>query len=181
MPRPPCISIPFKKTAELDWVRPLRQYIARAYQEDPDVYTNDCQTLNRMRQDMRGANADETGRDLIFRYYSHLEALEPRFRINEQGVKVTFLCDSTQQHSLAFEKAGVLFNLAVAFGMHGASLFSDSSSEMELTTVHMAGIYFQVAADRFHYLNENFLHAPSLDLQQETVNVLNGIMMAQAQ
>ncbi|KAJ1941988.1 bck1-like resistance to osmotic shock, partial [Kickxella alabastrina] len=187
MPRPPCISIPFKKTAELDWVRPLRQYIARAYQEDPDVYTDDCQTLNRMRQDMRGANADETGRDLVFRYYSHLEALEPRFRINEQGVKVTFLwsdafsSDSTQQHSLAFEKAGVLFNLAVAFGMHGASLFSDSSSEMELTTVHMAGIYFQVAADRFHYLNENFLHAPSLDLQQETVNVLNGIMMAQAQ
>ncbi|KAJ2511085.1 bck1-like resistance to osmotic shock [Coemansia sp. RSA 1939] len=66
--------------------------------------------------------------------------------------------------------------------MHGASLFADSpSSEAELTTVHMAGIYFQVAADRFHYINENFLHAPSLDLQQETINVLNGIMMAQAQ
>ncbi|KAJ2782335.1 bck1-like resistance to osmotic shock [Coemansia interrupta] len=183
----PCIAIPFKKTAEVDWVRPLRQYIARTYQEDPDVYATDCQMLQRMRQDMRGANADETGRDLIFRYYSHLEALEPRFRINEQGVKVTFLWsdaftnESTQQHSLAFEKAGVLFNLAVAFAMHGARLFSDSSSEMELTTVHMAGIYFQVAADRFHYLNENFLHAPSLDLQQETVNVLNGMMMAQAQ
>ncbi|KAJ2390113.1 bck1-like resistance to osmotic shock, partial [Coemansia sp. RSA 2603] len=187
MPRAPCIAIPFKKTAEVDWVRPLRQYIARTYQEDPDVYATDCQMLQRMRQDMRGANADETGRDLIFRYYSHLEALEPRFRINEQGVKVTFMWsdaftnESTQQHSLAFEKAGVLFNLAVAFAMHGARLFSDSSSEMELTTVHMAGIYFQVAADRFHYLNENFLHAPSLDLQQETVNVLNGMMMAQAQ
>ncbi|KAJ1720603.1 bck1-like resistance to osmotic shock [Coemansia erecta] len=187
MPRAPCIAIPFKKTAEVDWVRPLRQYIARTYQEDPDAYAADCQMLQRMRQDMRGANADETGRDLIFRYYSHLEALEPRFRINEQGVKVTFMWsdaftnESTQQHSLAFEKAGVLFNLAVAFAMHGARLFSDSSSEMELTTVHMAGIYFQVAADRFHYLNENFLHAPSLDLQQETVNVLNGMMMAQAQ
>ncbi|KAJ2746665.1 bck1-like resistance to osmotic shock [Coemansia sp. BCRC 34301] len=187
MPRPPCIAIPFKKTAELDWVRPLRHYIARTYQEDPDAYANDCQVLQRMRQDMRGANADETGRDLIFRYYSHLETLEPRFRINEQGVKVTFRWtdaftnESTQQHSLAFEKAGMLFNLAVAFGMHGANLFADPSSEMELTTVHMAGIYFQVAAERFHYINENFLHAPSLDLQQETVNVLNGIMLAQAQ
>ncbi|KAJ2038616.1 bck1-like resistance to osmotic shock [Coemansia sp. S3946] len=186
MPRPPCIAIPFKKTAELDWVRPLRHYIARTYQEDPDAYANDCQVLQRMRQDMRGANADETGRDLIFRYYSHLETLEPRFRINEQGVKVTFRTDaftseSTQQHSLAFEKAGMLFNLAVAFAMHGANLFADLSSEMELTTVHMAGIYFQVAAERFHYINENFLHAPSLDLQQETVNVLNGIMLAQAQ
>ncbi|KAJ2345246.1 bck1-like resistance to osmotic shock, partial [Coemansia sp. RSA 2671] len=117
----------------------------------------------------------------------HLETLEPRFRINEQGVKVTFRwtdafsSESTQQHSLAFEKAGMLFNLAVAFGMHGANLFADLSSEMELTTVHMAGIYFQVAAERFNYINENFLHAPSLDLQQETVNVLNGIMLAQAQ
>ncbi|KAJ2721894.1 bck1-like resistance to osmotic shock [Coemansia sp. Benny D115] len=188
MPRPPCISIPFKKTAEVDWVRPMRQYIARSYQEDPDAYSSDCQILQRMRQDMRGANADETGRDLIFRYYSHLEALEPRFKVNEQGVKVTFMWsdaftgESTQQHSLAFEKAGVLFNLAVAFGMHGASLFADSAtSEMGLTTIHTACIYFQVAADRFNYLNENFLHAPSLDLQQETVNVLNGIMMAQAQ
>ncbi|KAJ2020904.1 bck1-like resistance to osmotic shock [Coemansia sp. S680] len=187
MPRPPCIAIPFKKTAELDWVRPLRHYIVRTYQEDPDAYANDCQVLQRMRQDMRGANADETGRDLIFRYYSHLETLEPRFRINEQGVKVTFrwtdafTSESTQQHSLAFEKAGMLFNLAVAFAMHGANLFADLSSEMELTTVHMAGIYFQVAAERFHYINENFLHAPSLDLQQETVNVLNGIMLAQAQ
>ncbi|KAJ2735389.1 bck1-like resistance to osmotic shock [Coemansia sp. BCRC 34962] len=187
MPRPPCIAIPFKKTAELDWVRPLRHYIARTYQEDPDAYANDCQALQRMRQDMRGANADETGRDLIFRYYSHLETLEPRFRINEQGVKVTFRwtdafsSESTQQHSLAFEKAGMLFNLAVAFAMHGANLFADLSSEMELTTIHMAGIYFQVAAERFNYINENFLHAPSLDLQQETVNVLNGIMLAQAQ
>ncbi|KAJ2235652.1 bck1-like resistance to osmotic shock, partial [Coemansia sp. RSA 455] len=92
-----------------------------------------------------------------------------------------FTSESTQQHSLAFEKAGMLFNLAVAFAMHGANLFADLSSEMELTTVHMAGIYFQVAAERFHYINENFLHAPSLDLQQETVNVLNGIMLAQAQ
>ncbi|KAJ2891888.1 bck1-like resistance to osmotic shock, partial [Coemansia aciculifera] len=92
-----------------------------------------------------------------------------------------FTSESTQQHSLAFEKAGMLFNLAVAFGMHGANLFADLSSEMELTTVHMAGIYFQVAAERFHYINENFLHAPSMDLQQETVNVLNGIMLAQAQ
>ncbi|KAJ1800948.1 bck1-like resistance to osmotic shock [Coemansia sp. RSA 2399] len=188
MPRPPCIAIAFKKTAEADWVRPLRQYIIKAFQEDPDAYTSDCQLLQRMRQDMRGASADETGRDLIFRYYSHLETLEPRFRVNEQGVKVNFRWtdaftgDNTQQYSLAFEKAGVLFNLAVAFAMHGASLYADSqSSDAELTTVHMAGIYFQVAADRFHYINENFLHAPSLDLQQETINVLNGIMMAQAQ
>lgn len=188
MPRPPCIAIPFKKTAELDWVHPLRQYIAKTYQEDPDAYAEDCRILQRMRQDMRGASADDTGRDLIFRYYSHLESVGLRFWINEPDVKTTFkwtdvfTTETIQQHSLAFEKAGVLFNLAVAFGMHGATLFSNSAtSDNELATVHMAGIYFQVAAERFHYINENFLHAPSLDLQQETVNVLSAIMLAQAQ
>ncbi|KAJ2579198.1 bck1-like resistance to osmotic shock, partial [Coemansia sp. RSA 1804] len=53
MSRPPCIAIAFKKTAEADWVRPLRQYIIKVFQEDPDVYNSDCQLLQRMRQDMR--------------------------------------------------------------------------------------------------------------------------------
>ncbi|KAJ2794486.1 bck1-like resistance to osmotic shock [Coemansia guatemalensis] len=90
MSKPPCIAIPFKKTAEADWVRPLRQYIARTLQDDPEAYSTDCQILQRMRQDMRGAKADETGKDLIFRYYSHLEALERRFRVGELGVKTLF-------------------------------------------------------------------------------------------
>ncbi|KAJ1846595.1 bck1-like resistance to osmotic shock, partial [Coemansia sp. RSA 2708] len=90
MSRPPCIEIPFKKSAETEWVRPLRQYIARVHQEDPDEYNSDCQILQRMRQDMRGAKADETGRDIIFRYYSHLEALERRIRVGEHGVKTVF-------------------------------------------------------------------------------------------
>ncbi|PIA17349.1 BRO1-domain-containing protein [Coemansia reversa NRRL 1564] len=221
MSKPPCIAIPFKKTSEADWVRPLRQYIARTLQDDPEAYSTDCQILQRMRQDMRGAKADETGKDLIFRYYSHLEALERRFRVGELGVKTlfqwhmwdqpglrttamsvrmpilhiilakrgsrggtrsdAFTGESTQQHALAFEKAGVIFNLAVAFAMQGATLLAGSTSEMELDKIHTASIYFQVAADRLHFISKSFLHAPSLDLQQETVNVLNSIMMAQAQ
>ncbi|KAJ2761126.1 bck1-like resistance to osmotic shock, partial [Coemansia nantahalensis] len=90
MAKPPCIALPFKKTAETDWVRPLRQYIARTLQDDPDEYAGDCQALQRMRQDMRGAKPDETGKDVIFRYYSHLEALERRFRVGEQGVRTAF-------------------------------------------------------------------------------------------
>ncbi|KAJ2778344.1 bck1-like resistance to osmotic shock [Coemansia javaensis] len=187
MAKPPCIALPFKVTAETDWVRPLRQYIARTLQDDPDAYADDCHAIQRMRQDMRGAKADETGKDIIFRYYSHLEALERRFRVGEQGVRTlfqwsdAFTGETTQQHALAFEKAGVIFNLAVAFAMQGATLLAESSSGSELDTIHTASIYFQVAADRLRFISKSFLHAPSLDLQQETVNVLDSIMMAQAQ
>ncbi|KAJ2795541.1 bck1-like resistance to osmotic shock, partial [Coemansia helicoidea] len=65
--------------------------------------------------------------------------------------------------------------------MQGATLLAESSSGMELDTIHTASIYFQVAADRLRFISKSFLHAPSLDLQQETVNVLDSIMMAQAQ
>ncbi|KAJ1951155.1 bck1-like resistance to osmotic shock [Linderina macrospora] len=90
MDRPPCIAIPFKQTSEVDWVRAIKRYISIQYQEDPEAYSEDCMRLHRMRQDMRGAGPDKTGRDLIYRYYSHLETLEPRFPVNEQGVKVAF-------------------------------------------------------------------------------------------
>ncbi|KAJ2321414.1 bck1-like resistance to osmotic shock [Coemansia sp. RSA 2704] len=187
MSRPPCIEIPFKKSAETEWVRPLRQYIARVHQEDPDEYNSDCQILQRMRQDMRGAKADETGRDIIFRYYSHLEALERRIRVGEHGVKTvfqwtdTFTGENIQQHSLAFEKANVVFNLAVAFAMQGAKLITDTSSDVDLEAIRSAFACFRVAADRFHFISKNFMHPPSMDLQQETVSALDKVMLAQAQ
>ncbi|KAJ1874979.1 bck1-like resistance to osmotic shock [Coemansia sp. RSA 990] len=187
MSRPPCIRIPFKKSSETDWVRPLRQYIARTLQQDPDTHNSDCQILQRLRQDMRGAKADETGRDIIFRYYCQLEALENRIQFGENGVKTVFQWsdaftgESIQQHSLAFEKANVVFNLAVAFAMQGAALITDTTSEMDLESIRNAFECFRVAADRFHFINKNFMHPPLADLQQETVNALDSIMLAQAQ
>lgn len=40
---------------------------------------------------------------------------------------------------------------------------------------------FQAAAGMFTYINDNFLHAPSTDLNHDTVKTLINIMLAQAQ
>lgn len=40
---------------------------------------------------------------------------------------------------------------------------------------------FQASAGMFTYINENFLHAPSVDLSRDTVKTLISIMLAQAQ
>lgn len=40
---------------------------------------------------------------------------------------------------------------------------------------------FQASAGMFTYINENFLHAPSLDLNHETIKTLIGVMLSQAQ
>jgi len=71
-------------------VAPLKAYIAKTY-GDPEKYNEECNTLNRLRQDMRGAGKDSAaGRDLLYRYYGQLELLDLRFPVEERGVRVGF-------------------------------------------------------------------------------------------
>src|SRR3954447_12514342 len=90
MVQAPMISCPLKQTNEVDWVHPLKQYIRTTYGDDPERYSEECSTLNRLRQDMRGAGADSaSGRDLLYRYYGQLELLDLRFPVDENHIKVS--------------------------------------------------------------------------------------------
>ena len=85
------ISSPLKQTSEIDWVTPLKNYIRQTYGDDPERYAEECNTLHRLRQDMRGAGKDSTaGRDLLYRYYGQLELLELRFPVDENHIKISF-------------------------------------------------------------------------------------------
>lgn len=85
------LSCPLKQTNEIDWIQPLKDYIRQTYGEDPERYSQECATLNRLRQDMRGAGKDSaTGRDLLYRYYGQLELLDLRFPVDENHIKISF-------------------------------------------------------------------------------------------
>jgi hypothetical protein len=87
----PMISAPLKATNEIDWIQPLKQYIRQTYGDDPERYAEECATLNRLRQDMRGAGKDSAaGRDLLYRYYGQLELLDLRFPVDENHIKISF-------------------------------------------------------------------------------------------
>lgn len=87
----PMLSCPLKQTNEIDWVTPLKQYIRQTYGDDPERYSEECATLNRLRQDMRGAGKDSAaGRDLLYRYYGQLELLDLRFPVDENHIKISF-------------------------------------------------------------------------------------------
>lgn len=91
MLQPPMISSPLKQTNEIDWVSPLKAYIRQTYGDDPERYAEECNTLNRLRQDMRGAGKDSAaGRDLLYRYYGQLELLDLRFPVDENHIKISF-------------------------------------------------------------------------------------------
>ncbi|KAL9612267.1 MAG: hypothetical protein Q9167_003135 [Letrouitia subvulpina] len=177
------ISCPLKQTNEIDWVLPLKAYIREAYGDDPDRYSEECNTLNRLRQDMRGAGRDSAaGRDLLYRYYGQLELLDLRFPVDENHIKISFTWydafthKSTSQYSLAYEKASIIFNISAVLSCHATN--QNRFEDAGLKTAYHS---FQAAAGMFTYINENFLHAPSTDLSRETVKTLISIMLAQGQ
>ncbi|EAQ87946.1 hypothetical protein CHGG_04565 [Chaetomium globosum CBS 148.51] len=183
MTQAPMISVPLKATNEIDWVTPLKSYIQNTYGDDPERYAEECATLNRLRQDMRGAGKDSTaGRDLLYRYYGQLELLDLRFPVDEQHIRVSFTWfdafthKATAQYSLAFEKASIIFNISAVLSCHAAN-----QTRTEEAGLKQAYHSFQASAGMFTYINENFLHAPSSDLSRETVKALINIMLAQAQ
>ncbi|KAL9030498.1 MAG: hypothetical protein Q9196_001385 [Gyalolechia fulgens] len=179
----PMISCPLKLTNEIDWVTPLKAYIRQTYGEDPERYADECNTLNRLRQDMRGAGKDSAaGRDLLYRYYGQLELLDLRFPVDENHIKISFTWldaftqKPTSQYSLAYEKASIIFNISAVLSCHAAN--QNRFGDTGLKTAYHS---FQAAAGMFTYINENFLHAPSTDLSRETVKTLISIMLAQGQ
>ncbi|ANB15366.1 Bro1p [Sugiyamaella lignohabitans] len=170
------IALPLKETSETDWTGPLRQYITGIY-GTADVYNEDITALNRLRQDVRGCASDATGRDIIYRYYGQLELLELRIPVNDHGCRLSFTWYDSfthtpiTQHSLAFEKASLLYNLASVNSHIGA----DSDD------VKVSYAAFQAASGIYAFILENFLHAPSSDLVQDTVKALSKLMVGQAQ
>ncbi|KAF4552876.1 BRO1-like domain-containing protein [Elsinoe fawcettii] len=179
----PMVSAPLKQTNEIDWVQPLKHYIRSSYGDEPERYSEECNALNRLRQDMRGAGKDSaSGRDLLYRYYGQLELLDLRFPVDENHIKVSFTWfdaftqKPTSQYSLAYEKASIIFNISAVLSCHAAN--QDRHEDTGLKTAYHS---FQASAGMFTYINENFLHAPSTDLSRETVKTLIAVMLAQAQ
>ncbi|CAI2174363.1 11117_t:CDS:2 [Funneliformis geosporum] len=182
MNQSPTIFVPAKRTDEVDWATPLKRYIQTTYQEDPEKYADEANAIHRLRQDMRGAGKDVTGRDLLYRYYSQLELLDLRFPVDENHIRVSFTWydafthKATSQFSLAYEKASVIFNIASVL-----SAIAASQNRSEPEGLKRAFHFFQASAERYTYINDNFLHAPSTDLSRDTVKLLTQLMLTQSQ
>ncbi|CDM37299.1 hypothetical protein DTO013E5_7574 [Penicillium roqueforti] len=183
MAQSPMLSCPLKQTNEIDWIQPLKDYIRQSNGEDPERYNQECATLNRLRQDMRGVGKDSAiGRDLLYRYYSQLELLDLRFPIDDNHIKISFTWydafthASTSQFSLAFEKASIIFNISAILCCHAAN-----QSRADDTGLKTAYHSFQASAGMFTYINKNFLHPPSTDLKEDTIKTLINVTLAQAQ
>ena len=116
-------------------------------------------------------------KDLLHKYFGQLELLELRFseiRVNFPW-RDAFTNKLTTQTSIAYEKASIIFQIAAT---HSAIAASQNRSDPE--GLKRAFYYFRTTAGMLTYINDNFLHAPSLDLSREVIKFLVGVILAQA-
>ncbi|KAJ3131109.1 bck1-like resistance to osmotic shock [Physocladia obscura] len=198
----PLLFPPTKTTESVDFGPSFRAYIATAYGDDPEKYIHEITLLNRLRDDTRvyqqpkqGAGKDLSGRDIVYRYFGQLELLDLRFPIDGKNVNVSFswsvfklklhsnttlidgkthLLEKLSHKPQLPTKKRVLFSILQRFA-------PPSQSRTDATGLKIAFNHLQAAAGLFSYINDNFLHPPSVDISRESVKALSDLMLAQAQ
>ncbi|XP_057209636.1 rhophilin-1 isoform X2 [Triplophysa rosa] len=178
----PMIPLGLKETKEIDLTVPLQDFISEHYGEDSSLYLNEIHEFMELRQAMRTPTRNDSGQELLMEYYNQLYFLDQRFYSPHRTLGIHFhWYDSltgvpSVQRALAFEKGSVLFNIGALHTQIGAR--QDRST---LTGSQNAIDAFQRAAGAFLYLQENFSHAPSLDMSSSALSMLVRLMVAQVQ
>ncbi|XP_070995387.1 programmed cell death 6-interacting protein-like isoform X3 [Oncorhynchus clarkii lewisi] len=191
------ISVPLKKSSEVDLVKPLSKFVTATYPaaEEQADYIRSVEELNKLRKSALGRPLDkhESSLEILLRYYDQLCAVEPKFPFSENQLCLTFTWKDAFDKgslfggsvklalaSLGYEKTCVLFN--------GAALASQIASEQNLDSdegLKAAAKYYQLASGAFGHIKDTVLSAlnrePTMDISPETVGTLSLIMLAQAQ
>ncbi|TNM92838.1 hypothetical protein fugu_018240 [Takifugu bimaculatus] len=191
------ISVPLKKSSEVDLVKPLSKFINVAYQasDEQGEYIRAVEELNKLRKSAVGRPLDkhESSLEVLLRYYDQLCAVEPKFPFSENQLCLTFTWKDAFDKgslfggsvklalaSLGYEKTCVLFNVA--------ALASQIASEQNLDNdegLKTAAKYYQLASGAFGHIKDTVLSAlnrePTMDISPETMGTLSTIMLAQAQ
>uniref|UniRef100_A0A8C2ISG2 Programmed cell death 6-interacting protein n=1 Tax=Cyprinus carpio TaxID=7962 RepID=A0A8C2ISG2_CYPCA len=189
------ISVPLKKSSEVDLVKPLSKFVTSTYPpgEEQTEYLRAVEELNKLRKSALGRPLDkhESSLEILLRYYDQLCAIEPKFPFPELCLTFTWK-DAFDKGSLfggsvklalasvGYEKTCVLFNVG--------ALASQIASEQNLDNdegLKTAAKFYQLASGAFAHIKDTVLSAlnrePTMDISPETVGTLSQIMLSQAQ
>ncbi|KAM6959360.1 programmed cell death 6-interacting protein isoform 2-T2 [Aplochiton taeniatus] len=191
------ISVPLKKSSEVDLVKPLSKFVTTTYPagEEQGEYLRAVEELNKLRKSALGRPLDkhESSLEILLRYYDQLCAVEPKFPFSENQLCLIFTWKDAFDKgslfggsvklslaSLGYEKTCVLFN--------SAALASQIASEQNLDSdegLKAAAKFYQLASGAFGHIKDTVLTAlnrePTMDISPETAGTLSLIMLAQAQ
>ncbi|XP_060898366.1 rhophilin-2 isoform X1 [Labrus mixtus] len=178
----PLIALGLKETKEVDFSSFFKDFILEHYSEDGNSYEDEIADLMDLRQACRTPSRNETGVELLAKYFSHLPLMESRFfsPSRQTGIFFTWYDSFTGvpvcQQNLSLEKASILFNMAALYSQIGTR-----SDRQTIVGLEEAISSFQKAAGTLNHLKETFTHTPSYDMSPAMLSMLIRMMLAQAQ
>ncbi|XP_069776849.1 programmed cell death 6-interacting protein isoform X2 [Narcine bancroftii] len=191
------VSVPLKKTTEVDLAKPLSKFILNTYPsgDTQAEYVKAAEELNKLRKNAVGRPLDkhDSSLEILLRYYDQLCTIEPKFPFAENQLCLTFTWKDAFDKgsifggsvklslaSLGYEKSCILFNIG--------ALASQIAAEQNLENdegLKSAAKYYQLASGVFQHIKDTVLTAlnrePTMDISPDTVGTLSQIMLAQAQ
>ncbi|KAI3642006.1 hypothetical protein MP228_011561 [Amoeboaphelidium protococcarum] len=134
----------------------------------------------------------------VWKYFTQLDLFELHFTADYIGDHLKFawqdLYDSNgqinpfgddrgvvTQSSVAFEKASVLFIIAQKLSLLANVHLKEFCANVDQDGLKKSFNFYQAAAGCFAFIRDNFLHAPSFDLNKSVVDWLSKLHLAQAQ
>ncbi|KAJ3022133.1 pH-response regulator protein palA/rim20 [Thoreauomyces humboldtii] len=181
------LPVDFKRSERLSLAPPIKDYIATAYAEDPDVYIDDFRNLEALRGDILTPDVHPASLNKLLKYYGQLIYLGSKFPMDEQHIKLCFCWysifgkekKSVTSFNSNYEKASILFNIGAMYSQLGASENRSTAEGLK-----RACMYFQQAAGAFQTIQERLPEwaLPTVsDFQVPTLTTLTNFMLAQAQ
>jgi len=188
------LSVPLKKTNDIDITKPLKTLIASTYStaDQPQDYSDAISELQKLRN-VATKNPDRSDASLeaMHKYYDQLLALEVKIPASE--VQIPFKWKdafdkgsifggriSLTVSSLGYEKVCVLFNIAALSTQIAETQNLDSEEGLQ-----KANKKLQAAAGIFNSLKDRVVglieQEPTPDLEPECLGVLASLALAQAQ
>nr|XP_014349049.1 PREDICTED: programmed cell death 6-interacting protein [Latimeria chalumnae] len=194
------ISVPLKKSSEVDLAKPLSKFINATYQagEEQSEYVRAADELSKLRKSAVGRPLDkhDSSLEVLLRqkqknksidYFSH-----KKVRVSERCGPPAADClfwkkrpfgGSSKSFSLAslgYEKSCVLFNIGALSSQIAAEQNLENDEGMK-----SSARYYQLASGAFSHIKDTVLSAlnrePTMDISPDTVGTLSQIMLAQAQ
>ena len=181
------LFLPFRRTHSVQLSTAIRQYISTKYDQHPDMFTQDMETIDRLRSDaVNSLEAHVSGIRKLTAYAAQLVWMGGKFPI-DIGVDFTWypaLGFNTQrpisQNNLRFELVNVLFNLASLYSQLAVSLNRSTSEGLK-----NACNYFCQAAGVIAHIKTEIIPemrgTPPEDMDQMTLESIQLLLLAQAQ
>ncbi|XP_043657019.1 programmed cell death 6-interacting protein [Drosophila teissieri] len=191
------LGVPLKKPSEVDVIKPLNNLIQSTYngasEEEKGKYAEAVNEFSKQRNTAiwKFFEKYEASLEIVYAYYDQICALETKISVSELQIPFKWKDAfdkgsifgnkiSLTHTSLLYEKVCVLFNIAALQSSIAANQPLDSDDGLKLTIKLL-----QQSAGIFQYLKGATPAAvpsePTPDLSQDSLTVLQALMVAQAQ